>query len=92
MNRTLKVIFCIFFFAETIDSYTGNPMSDDEIKLAADAIENLAKTRRVEGREIPLRPRSGQEHDLSGKNAREIHKKREYRPRPSLRGALGARA
>ena len=68
------------FFAETIDSYTGNPMSDDEIK------------RCVEGREIPLRPRSGQEHDLSGKDAGEIHKKREYRPRPSLRGALGARA
>ena len=37
------------FFAETIDSYTGNPMSDDEIKLAADAIENLAKTAASKG-------------------------------------------
>lgn len=37
------------FFAETIDSYTGNPMTDDEIKLAADAIENLAKTAASKG-------------------------------------------
>lgn len=56
MNRTLKVIFCIFFFAETIDSYTGNPMSDDEIKLAADAIENLAKTAASKGARFLFAP------------------------------------
>ncbi|MFQ9146979.1 MAG: alginate O-acetyltransferase AlgX-related protein [Eubacteriales bacterium] len=44
------------FFAETIDSYTGNPMSDDEIKLAADAIENLAKTAASKGARFLFAP------------------------------------
>ena len=44
------------FYAETTDSYTGNPMSDDEIRLAADAIENLANTAASKGAKFLFAP------------------------------------
>lgn len=50
------------FFADTIDCYIGNPMSDEEISSAADALENLAAAAEQRGAKLLFVPAPDKNH------------------------------
>ena len=50
------------FFADTIDCYIGNPMSDEEISAAADALESLAAAADKRGAKFLFVPSPNKNH------------------------------